>query len=61
MTLIRKKASLKFLRDQGWDKKIVGTNNASRLELFGELGIGSGGFDAFWGTTFMEVLRIKLP
>ena len=56
----QEKSIFEVLRDQGWDKKIVGTNNASRLELFGELGIGSGGFDAFWGTTFMEVLRIKL-
>ena len=54
------KSIFEVLRDLGWDKVITGDNQTSRLNLFGELGIGSGGFDAFWGTTFMEILRIKL-
>lgn len=29
-------------------------------EMFGEIGIGSGGFDVFWWTTFMETLRIRI-
>ena len=54
------KSIFEVLRDQGWEKVIKGTNDTSRLAIFGELGLGSGGFDAFWGTTFMEILRIKI-
>ena len=54
------KSIFEVLRDQGWEKVVKGTNNTSRLSIFGELGLGSGGFDAFWGTTFMEILRIKI-
>lgn len=56
----QEKSIFEALRDEEWDKHVIGDDGTSRLELFGELGIGSGGFDAFWGTTFMEVLRIKL-
>jgi Flavin containing amine oxidoreductase len=34
--------------------------NTTLAEMFGEIGIGSGGFDVFWWTTFMETLRIRL-
>lgn len=34
--------------------------NSTLQEMFGEIGIGSGGFDVFWWTTFMETLRIRL-
>ena len=54
------KSIFEVLRDQGWEKVVKGSNNTSRLSIFGELGLGSGGFDAFWGTTFMEILRIKI-
>ena len=54
------KSIFEVLRDQGWEKVVKGTNDTSRLSIFGELGLGSGGFDAFWGTTFMEILRIKI-
>lgn len=54
------KSIFTVLRDSGWEQVVKGTNATSRLDFFGELGIGSGGFDAFWGTTFMEILRIKL-
>ncbi|MGI9251905.1 MAG: flavin monoamine oxidase family protein [Pseudohongiellaceae bacterium] len=54
------KSIFEVLRDQGWEDVIKGTNNTSRLSIFGTLGLGSGGFDAFWGTTFMEILRIKI-
>ncbi len=54
------KSIFEVLRDQGWEQIAKGTNRTSRLSIFGELGLGSGGFDAFWGTTFMEILRIKI-
>ena len=54
------KSIFDVLRDQGWESVVKGSNNTSRLSIFGELGLGSGGFDAFWGTTFMEILRIKI-
>lgn len=54
------KSIFEVLRDQGWAKVVKGSNNTSRLTIFGELGLGSGGFDAFWGTTFMEIVRIKI-
>ena len=54
------KSIFEVLRDQGWETVVKGTNDTSRLSIFGELGLGSGGFDAFWGTTFMEILRIKI-
>ena len=54
------KSIFEVLRDQGWEEVVKGDNNTSRLNIFGELGLGSGGFDAFWGTTFMEILRIKI-
>ncbi len=54
------KSIFEVLRDQGWETVVKGSNNTSRLSIFGELGLGSGGFDAFWGTTFMEILRIKI-
>jgi len=54
------KSIFEVLRDAGWESVVKGTHNTSRLSIFGELGLGSGGFDAFWGTTFMEILRIKI-
>ena len=41
----------------GWEANPV---RPSLLEMFGTIGLGSGGFDVFWWTTFMETLRIKL-
>lgn len=59
------KSIFEVLRDQKWTEIPAGSTpiesgGASLLDIFGEIGLGSGGFDAFWGTTFMEVLRIKL-
>lgn len=58
--LYQDKSIFDVLRDLGWENIVKGSNDTSRLSIFGELGLGSGGFDAFWGTTFMEILRIKL-
>lgn len=55
------KSIFEVLRDDGWETNLPDEGDgASLLDIFGEVGLGSGGFDAFWGTTFMEILRIKL-
>lgn len=65
----QKKSLYQVLDDAGWNERSAyegaggwqaNPARPSLLEMFGSVGIGSGGFNVFWWTTFMESLRITL-
>jgi lysine 2-monooxygenase len=46
------KSLYQILIEQKW--------TTSEINLFGYIGIGSGGFDAFFGSSFLEIVRIEI-
>jgi hypothetical protein len=50
------------LRNHGWATETVdgSSGGTSLLQLYGEIGPGTGGSDVFWWTTFMDSLRVTI-
>jgi hypothetical protein len=48
------------LRNNGWDSEAAGSGGTSLLQLYGEIGPGTGGSDVFWWTTFMDSIRVTI-